>query len=316
MKQINTLSLSAAFAAALLGMPASGIAQEDTRDNPVATFEDLNLEADKYWCGPADNAETKTGAYRPDEKVGTFKSGSYEFINNYTPAWSSWTGCSYSSMTSTNFTTYTTDQWNSAVGHGADNSATYGVIYGSSTPAQQMEVIKVADTTEGQVIKGMNITNSAWVVECVKNGNGTATKFTQGSWFKVTFTGVRADKSTAGSVDYYLADYRSENEAEWKVLTDWDWIDLSSLGKVVALNISFNGSDTGTWGLNTATYVCIDNVGCEKNTATSITNVDKNLIEVYEVARFTVDGKRIYAPQKGINIIRMSDGTTRKVVVE
>lgn len=55
----------------------------------------------------------------------------------------------------------------------------------------------------------MNITNSAWVVECVKNGNGAANKFKQGSWFKVIFTGTKADKSTA-SVEYYLADYRSE----------------------------------------------------------------------------------------------------------
>lgn len=37
---------------------------------------------------------------------------------------------------------------------------------------------------------------------------------------------------------------------------------------------------------------------------------------VVEVARYTVDGKRLSAPRKGVNIIRMSDGTTRKVVVK
>ena len=35
-----------------------------------------------------------------------------------------------------------------------------------------------------------------------------------------------------------------------------------------------------------------------------------------EVARFSADGKRISAPQKGLNIIRMSDGTVRKVIVK
>lgn len=35
-----------------------------------------------------------------------------------------------------------------------------------------------------------------------------------------------------------------------------------------------------------------------------------------EVSRFSVDGKRVSASQKGISIIRMSDGTTRKVVVK
>lgn len=179
-----------------------------------------------------------------------------------------------------------------------------------------MEIVKVADgDAEGRIIKGMNITNSAWVVECVKNGNGVAQKFAQGSWFKVTFTGVKADKTTA-SVDYYLADYRSTNEADWTCLTDWTWIDLSSLGKVVSLNVSFDGTDKGSYGLNTSCYVCIDNVGCEKNTSTGIATNKWNSVELREVARYTIDGKRISAPQKGINIIRMSDGSTRKVVVK
>lgn len=203
-----------------------------------------------------------------------------------------------------------------AAGHGAEGSANYGVIYGSSTPNEQMEIVKVADgDAEGKIIKGMNITNSAWTVECVKNGNGSAQKFAQGSWFKVTFTGVKADKTTA-SVDYYLADYRSANEAEWTCLTDWTWVDLSSLGKVVSLNVSFDGTDKGSYGLNTSCYVCIDNVGCEKNTSTGIAANKWNSVELREVARYTIDGKRISAPQKGINIIRMSDGSTRKVVVK
>lgn len=37
--------------------------------------------------------------------------------------------------------------------------------------------------------------------------------------------------------------------------------------------------------------------------------------DAVEVARFTVDGRRISAPQSGINIIRMSDGTARRVLV-
>ena len=247
--------------------------------------------------------------------VGTFKSGSYEFVNSVNPAWGSWMGCSYSNMTATSFESNEKDQWNSAAGHGAEGSTNYGVLYGNSLPNTPMEVIKVADAPDGRVVKGMNITNSAWVVECVKNGNGVAKKFEKGSWFKVIFTGTKADKSTA-SVGYYLADYRSENESEWTCLTDWAWIDLSSLGKVVSLSVSFDGTDKSYGYLNTSTYVCIDNVGCEKNTSTGIATGKWNSVELREVARFSADGKRISAPQKGINIIRMSDGSTRKVVVK
>ncbi|WP_288179409.1 hypothetical protein [Leyella stercorea] len=35
-----------------------------------------------------------------------------------------------------------------------------------------------------------------------------------------------------------------------------------------------------------------------------------------EVARYAVDGTQLAAPQKGVNIVRMSDGTARKVVVK
>ena len=319
MKKIYSYSLSAAFVAALLSVSSVANAQDNSevtvKDATVATFEDLTLEPESHWAGPADNAEEVAGAYGT-EWVGTFKSGSYEFVNSVNPAWGSWMGCSYSNMTATSFESYDKDQWNSAAGHGANGSANYGVLYGNSLPNTPMEIIKVLDgDAEGRIIAGMNITNSAWVVECVKNGNGAAKKFEKGSWFKVIFTGTKADKSTA-SVDYYLADYRSENESEWTCLTDWDWIDLSSLGKVVSLSISFDGTDKSYGYLNTSTYVCIDNVGCEKNTSTGIAANKWNSVELREVARFSADGKRISAPQKGLNIIRMSDGSTRKVVVK
>ena len=38
--------------------------------------------------------------------------------------------------------------------------------------------------------------------------------------------------------------------------------------------------------------------------------------EATEVARYTADGHRIYAPVKGLNIIKMSDGTVKKVIVK
>lgn len=319
MKKIYLYSLSAAFVAALLSVSSVANAQDNSevtvKDATIATFEDLTLEPESHWAGPADNAEEVAGAYGT-EWVGTFKSGSYEFVNSVNPAWGSWTGCSYSNKTATSFESFDKDQWNSAAGHGANGSANYGVLYGNSIPNMPMEIIKVLDGgAEGRIIAGINITNSACVVECVKNGNGVAQKFAQGSWFKVIFTGTKADKSTA-SVDYYLADYRSENEAAWTCLTDWAWLDLSSLGKVVSLSISFDGTDKSYGYLNTSTYVCIDNVGCQKNTSTGIAANKWNSVELREVARFSADGKRISAPQKGINIIRMSDGSTRKVVVK
>ena len=49
---------------------------------------------------------------------------------------------------------------------------------------------------------------------------------------------------------------------------------------------------------------------------TGINVVDPSEKEVKEVARYTIDGVQLSAPAKGINIVKMSDGTTRKVVVK
>ncbi len=48
---------------------------------------------------------------------------------------------------------------------------------------------------------------------------------------------------------------------------------------------------------------------------TGILNTTASEGSITEVARYKADGTRVYSPVKGINIIRMSDGTTRKVVV-
>lgn len=50
--------------------------------------------------------------------------------------------------------------------------------------------------------------------------------------------------------------------------------------------------------------------------STGIENVSNSADNVKEVARYSIDGTQLNAPAKGINIVKMSDGTTRKVVVE
>ena len=39
-------------------------------------------------------------------------------------------------------------------------------------------------------------------------------------------------------------------------------------------------------------------------------------IDATEEERFNLRGEKLSAPQRGVNIIRMSDGTTKKVVVK
>lgn len=76
-------------------------------------------------------------------------------------------------------------------------------------------------------------------------------------------------------------------------------------------------------------YCCVAFVTTEENETffgevqTFSTNVDPDGIgdimateEAVEVARYDIQGRKIDKPQKGINIIRYSDGSTRKVLVK
>lgn len=52
------------------------------------------------------------------------------------------------------------------------------------------------------------------------------------------------------------------------------------------------------------------------NITTGIKNVPNTSSSATESERYSTDGTRLASPQKGINIIRMSDGTVKKVLVK
>lgn len=75
------------------------------------------------------------------------------------------------------------------------------------------------------------------------------------------------------------------------------------------------GNTTITLKANSNGIIATTTLYVKVDEPTGINNVE-NASDIYEVARYTIDGKRIAAPQKGVNIVRMSDGSTRKVVVK
>lgn len=105
-------------------------------------------------------------------------------------------------------------------------------------------------------------------------------------------------------------------DSSWPTQSE-DWYDMNMLEESKQAgcgDLVFNLKSIGGVSEGEAQGLCYE-ITYELGSATSITDVNATS-NVVEVARFTADGKRISAPQKGINIVRMSDGTTRKVVVK
>ena len=289
-------------------------------DLQVATFEDLYVDpADGFWMGDFSKGYDKGG------EGTTFVSGSFRFSNYADDTWAGepttpyWGNYAYSQTTTNTFETYITDQFNNAVGGGVDNSETFLVAY------PQGGTIDVINNEDGAVIPGMYITNNAWVVDAILNGDGMSTidgtatgestanvGFQTGDWFKLT---ISADNGN--SIEYYLADYQSADESAHYYVNDWRWIDLSSLGTVKSLSFFLTSSRRNNWGMTTPAFFCLDNIGAENPNANSITT-RINQIPDSENAQgiYSIDGKVLTrgSKQKGVQIVRMKDGSVRKVV--
>lgn len=221
------------------GQTASTLRNVEVRgDNAVADFEDIAL---------ADGADLF-----PAEEEGRFYSGSFAFDYGSMPEYNFWYGFTPGNETENGFDGLE-HQFRSAPG-GAFDGNNFAVAY------PQGQGITVTNNADGVVIPGVYLANSAYAYSSMLNGDGFAQAFTQGSWFKVTVKGTKAD-GTSSSLDYYLGDYRSANEADRYISDKWEWVDLRSLGAVTRLDFSFDGSEKGSYGLNTPAYVCIDRLG-------------------------------------------------------
>lgn len=108
------------------------------------------------------------------------------------------------------------------------------------------------------IVAGMYVTNLHYTYQSIFNGDGFARKFVQGDWFMLTAYGYDANNNVTGSVDFYLADYRSANPSEWHVVGDWQWFDLSSLGEVLMVEFVLSSTDNTVYGMNTPSYFCMD----------------------------------------------------------
>ncbi len=230
----------------------------------IATFEDNYLASDSYWQG------------REDANQSNFFSGSYSFTNTYYPSLKTWGGFAYSNVAETTFdqAQFLTQQFRSGVGHGVNNSDTYAILYTYGMKTW----INVTNSDEGMIIPGVYLANAAYTLHSINSGDAIAgDKYKTGDYFSVVFTGVGADGKTTSSVTYYLADYRSENEADHFIQSDWKWFDLSSLGVVKTVKVTIKASRN-----TTPYYLCMDNLGAT-SPVSGINDVSAAGVKIYPV---------------------------------
>lgn len=214
----------------------------------VATFEDMGLKAESYWHATQDG-----DTY--------FQSGDFAFSHNYNAEWDSWNQFVYSNVTATGFKDYAEDQYRSVVGKGAENTATFAVVHDGGdygTPRIKF----VAGLARNSVpLDYVYITNAAYTVNSMENGDAFAGEpFKQGDYLRLEIRGLK-DGTEGGDVkkiDFYLADFRSENAADHYIVKDWRKVDLSALGEVGMLTFRLVSSRANEYGNLLPAYFCLD----------------------------------------------------------
>jgi len=220
------------------------VAMVNLTNADMVTFEDLTLSDQSFWNG--------------SDSSGGFRSGSAFFNNNYNPTYDSWDGFSYSNITDTTASDFAA-QYNAITGSGQGGSDNYavGFVGWLGPPTITFE-------TPGTV-GGLYVTNNNYAYYSMLYGNPFAKKFggvsgNDPDWFLLIIIGKDSAGNVTGAIEFYLADFRFEDNSRDYIANTWWFVDLTRLGVVKSLEFSLSSSDIGVFGMNTPAYFAIDTI--------------------------------------------------------
>lgn len=203
-------------------------------------------------------------AYYGQDGAGGFASGGLFFNNSYADfggGFFAWSGFAYSNQTDVAASGFGNQfsAYHLPAGGGASGSAQFGV--GFAYFRGEAAITLPAGFRPGSV----RLTNVTYAALSMRDGDSFAKKFGGASgddpdFFSVTFHGLDAGGLSTGSVEFFLADFRFPDNAQDYIVSAWTAVDLSPLGAATrTIELEFASSDVGPFGLNTPTYVALDN---------------------------------------------------------
>ncbi len=234
------------------------------RAQTVVDFEEFDIPSESFLNG--------------DDGSGGFSSGDVFLNNSYNSEFLSWSGWAISN-TSDVTTPGFTNQYSAITGSGYGGSGNYAVTF-----AFDNNMVLQGDAA-GQPVSGMYITNSTYAYLSMLDGDAFSKKFggvtgDDPDFFLLNIAAFRDGNLTTESVDFYLADFRNEDNSQDYIVNEWTWVDLTSLGNVDSLAFTLTSTDVGQFGMNTPAYFCVDHIFAE-NPDTDVTDI--NTTELFEI---------------------------------
>lgn len=240
----------------------------------VINFDSLPVDASNYYDGDPTIAALDprranyeiVGAgvnFGQPEVLQRWTDTGVRFQNDYTPAFGSWNGWSWSKVQDSTTAGFT-NQYASFPGGGANAAGslaaggTYAVGFGNA----------FFDVAPNTILQSVDVSNTTYTALSLRDGDAFAKKFGGASGndadlFQVTFTGYTqagAKGALTGSKTLDLADFRFANNSLDYILNSWLRVDLTGLGNARSVGLSFFTTDVSGGFFNTPTYVAIDNL--------------------------------------------------------
>lgn len=234
-------------------------------------------------------------------RSGQFTAGPAVLNNSFNPAFSSWSGWSVSNVTD-NTTAGFTNQYSAFTGGGDRGSETYAVS--NAFPGGFVPTISLSDEQLG--FDSIEVTNSTYAALSMRDGDMFAKQFGGESgddpdFFLLTISGADADGNSVGTIDFYLADFRFDDNQLDYIVDEWTTVDVSSLVGATELSFALSSSDVGQFGMNTPAYFAVDNILLSDPTApaaamATITRSNTSLDESLDVALAVDDETEVVVP--------------------
>jgi hypothetical protein len=132
------------------------------------------------------------------------------------------------------------------------------------TNCKNTAIVEFSDSINGVEVVAMEVINSLYLANIIKYGNDEIDRFGGNlrvipDWYKISIKGIGLKNECTGIIDFFLADYRFDNNEEDYLIEKWKYIDLRELSKVKRLEISLSSSYDNEYG-EMIKYFCLDNL--------------------------------------------------------
>lgn len=227
----------------------------------------------------------------------------YVFSHTATPAYNSYDGfIATSNADNANYGNnwYASNPYGSMTQGGYDKTGAPCLLAYYNTYSDKSLTVSFSDGNKHNMV-GAYITATPQSYYSHFTTNNYTRRFTKGDSFKLTAHGMKNGVET-GTVDMYLADFTASDSTQWYANRTWEWMDLSSLTAVDSIYFTMYSTDMGTYGINTATYFCMDKLTSTVATSTGACNiVTRSTLNAY------AQGKTIFVVASTPDLIRLYD---------